>query len=134
VTLWNMPQDIIDNTRRAFTTDVTSPTLHPPGQEPTGRYFAPASSLECPVLYPGDCGVPELWFHSRPFGEFDFRVTKGMRLAGEARVEFGADIFNAFLARNFPTVLDPSSSPDAFRITSTRSGPRRVQIFTRVTW
>ncbi len=134
VTLWNMPQDIIDNTRRAFRTDPTSPTLYPPGQEPAGRYFAPASSLECPVLHPGDCGTPELWFNGRWFGEFDFRIAKAVRLPGEARLELGADIFNAFMAKNFPTVLNPSGGPGAFRITDTRSGPRRVQIFTRVTW
>jgi hypothetical protein len=129
-----MPQDIIDNTRRAYRVDETSPTFYPPGQEPTGRYFAPASSLACPVLYPGDCGTRELWFSGRWFGEVDFRLAKQFQLPGRTRVEFGFEVFNALAARNFPTALNPGSSPDAFRITETQSGPRTAQLSWRVTW
>ena len=54
-TVWNFPQDIIDNTRKAYNTDETQPTFYAPGTEPTGRYFAPAGGPGCNFLYPGDC-------------------------------------------------------------------------------
>ena len=134
VTVWNMPQDIIDNTRRAYNTNELLPDYYAPGQEPTGRYFAPASSLACPVLYPGDCGIKELWFHGRWFGEFDFRIAKRFNLPGKARLEFGAEVFNGLMAKNFETATFPSSSPDVFRITDTQSGPRTAQLSWRISW
>ena len=54
-----MPQDIIDNTRRAFNTDPTSPTGYGALGAPTGRYIAPAQQPGCIALYVGDCGTPE---------------------------------------------------------------------------
>jgi hypothetical protein len=56
-TVWNFPQDIIDNTRKAYNTDETQPTFYTPGQEPTGRYFAPAGGPACNFLYLGDCNA-----------------------------------------------------------------------------
>ena len=58
LTVFSMPQDIIDNTRRAYNTDPTSPTgygadrradrpLHRAGQQPG-----------CVPVYAGDCGTP----------------------------------------------------------------------------
>ena len=80
--VWNFPQDIIDNTRKAYNTDETSQTFYGAGQEPTGRYFAPASGPGCNFLYPGDCdratcgsraggsvsstSVSPRWFRCRP--------------------------------------------------------------------
>ena len=48
----SMPQDIIDNTRRAFNTDPTSPPATAALGVPTGRYIAPASDAGCIALYP----------------------------------------------------------------------------------
>ncbi|HLB24570.1 MAG TPA: hypothetical protein VJP07_10785, partial [Dehalococcoidia bacterium] len=132
-TVWNFPQDIIDNTRKAFNTDETQPTFYAPGTEPTGRYFAPAGGPACNFLYPGDCGTKELWFLGRWFGEFDFRLAKGVPVGG-ARIEVSAEMFNAMMAKNFPVSLSPSNSANVFRITSTQSGARTAQIVFRVSW
>jgi hypothetical protein len=106
-TVWNFPQDIIDNTRKAYNTDETQPTFYTPGQEPTGRYFAPAGGPACNFLYQGDCNTEELWFKGRWFGEFDFRLSKMVPLPSKARFEVSAEVFNALMAKNFPVSLKP---------------------------
>jgi hypothetical protein len=45
-----------------------------------------------------------------------------------------AEVFNALMAKNFPNVINPSTSSDAFRITTTQSGARTAQLVWRVTW
>ena len=112
--------------------DETLPNFYEPGEEPTGRYFAPAGGPNCNWLQPGDCGVPELRFLGRWFGEFDFRINK-MVPAGPARIEIAAELFNALRAKNFPVALNPGGG-DIFRITTTQSGARTAQLVFRVSW
>jgi hypothetical protein len=139
--VWNFPQDILDNTRKAYNTDETQKTFYAPGTEPTGRYFAPAGGPGCNFLFPGDCGTNELWFNGRWFGEFDFRLAK-MVPVQKARIEVSAEVFNALMAKNFPVSLSPNSSSGACgantvafgRICSTQSGARTAQLVFRVSW
>ena len=42
-----LPQDVIDNTVKAFNVSATSPTGYGPLGPPTGRYFAPANGPDC---------------------------------------------------------------------------------------
>jgi len=130
--VYNFPQDIIDQTRRAYNTDESQPTYYAPGTEPSGRYFAPAGGPSCNFLYPGDCGTGDLWFNGRWFGEFDFRLAKSVPVK-TARVEVSAEVFNALMAKNFPTQLNPGTG-DIFRITSTQSAARTAQLVFRVSW
>jgi len=150
VTVFNFPEDIYTNTRLAYATDETQPTFYVPGSEPDGplamattdgryRYFKPAGGLQpdgslCSFIYPGDCGAKEIWFLGRWFGEMDFRLAKAFQLPGKARFEFSAEVFNVTKALNFPNVINPSTSGNAFRITSTQSGARTAQLVWRVTW
>jgi hypothetical protein len=134
VTVWNFPEDIYTNTRLAYDTDPTQPTFYVPGTEPSGRYFAPAGGPNCNWIYPGDCGTTELWFQGRWFGEFDFRFAKQFNLPGRARFELSAEIFNALMAKNFPSSVSPGTSSNTFRITSTQSTARTAQVVWRVTW
>ena len=39
--VYNFPADIRENTQRAYNYDETLPNFYEPGEEPTGRYFAP---------------------------------------------------------------------------------------------
>jgi hypothetical protein len=80
------------------------------------------------LIYPGDCGTSELWFLGRWFGEMDFRLAKSFQLPSRARFEFSAEVFNATKAINFPNVINPSTSGNAFRITSSQSGARTAQL------
>jgi hypothetical protein len=141
VSVWNFPQDIIDNTRKAFNTDETQPTFYAPGNEPTGRYFAPAGGPGCNFLYLGDCNTPSLEFLGRWFGEFDFRFAKMVPLPGKARFEISAEVFNALMGKNFPNTVNPNgnsgncvSSTPFGRICSTQSAARTAQLVFRVTF
>ena len=133
-TVWNFPQDIIDNTRKAYNTDESQPTFYAAGNEPTGRYFAPAGGPGCNYLYPGDCGTQDMWFRGRWFGEFDFRIAKMIPLPSKARFEVSAEVFNALMAKNFPNAVNPGPGANLFRITSTQSAARTAQLVFRVSW
>jgi hypothetical protein len=156
VTVFNFPEDIYTNTRLAYATDETSKTFYATNSSgvytgpegplamigPDGksyRYFKPAGGLQadgslCNNIYPGDCGTQELWFRGRWFGEMDFRLAKSFQLPSKARFEFSAEVFNATKAINFPNVINPGTSGDTFRITSSQSGARTAQLVWRVTW
>jgi hypothetical protein len=129
-TVWNMPEDIIDNTRRAYNTDPTSPTRYPEGEEPTGRYFAPAGGPECLALNAGDC-APDLFFNSNWFAEFDFKFVKRFPIGQRVTFDLNVEVQNAFNATNFDQELNPSSN-NLFRITGQRSGAREGQLVFRV--
>ena len=141
-TVWNFPQDIIDNTRKAYSTDETIPGFYSAANQPTGRYFAPAGGPGCNWLHPGDCNVPELDFGGRWFGEFDFRIAKMIPLPSKARFEVSAEVFNALMAKNFPVSINPNGTTGACgantvafgRICSTQSGARTAQLVFRVSW
>jgi hypothetical protein len=141
VTVWNMPQDVIDNTIKAYSTDPTSPDFYADGP-PTGRYFAPASRPAgfdgpndpgCVGLFPGDC-APDMFFHGNWFGEFDFKLTKRFNLPGRAVFQMDVEVFNALKATNFENAINPSASSNTFRITGQDSAARTGQLVWRVTW
>ena len=145
VTVFNFPEDIYTNTRLAYATDETQANYYAPGTEPDGplamptangtyRYFAPAGGPDCNFIYTGDCGTQTLRFLGRWFGEMDFRLAKSFQLPGRARFEFSAEIFNATKALNFPNTINPSTSSNAFRMTSTQSPARTAQLVWRVSW
>jgi hypothetical protein len=130
-TVWDMPQDVIENTQRAYNTDPTDPTGYADGDVPTGRYFAPASSIDCMALFFEDC-APDRFFFGRWFSEFDFKFVKSFNVTGRTTFEVNAEIYNAFRALNFNNSLNPGSGNDIFRITGTQSNARRGQLVFRL--
>ena len=55
-----LPQDVIDDTIKAFSVSATSPTGYGALGAPSGRYFAPANGPDCIETISndyGDCGV-----------------------------------------------------------------------------
>ena len=137
VTVWNMPQDIIDNTRRAFNTDVTTDSGFANDDVPSGRYFAPACGPEAFGYNAHDC-APDLFFYGKWFGEFDFKFTKRFPLGFKNAVfDFDVEVFNALNAINFNQSLSPSlqsANANVFRITSQASSARTGQLVWRVSW
>ena len=131
VTLWNMPEDVRLNTIRAFNTDPTSPTYYPAGEEPTGRYFAPAVGPNCFGLTPEDC-APDLYFDTPWFSEWDFKFVKRFPFGRKASIDFNVEVFNAFNNSNFTRNFTPSNSQNVFRITAQQSGARIGQLVWRV--
>ena len=98
-TVWNMPEDVYTNTRRAYTTSATTVTGYPAGEEPTGRYFAPAVGPNCYGLTPNDC-APDLFFDTPLFSEWDFKFVKRFPFGRKASVDFNIEIFNVFNTAN----------------------------------
>jgi hypothetical protein len=137
-----MPQDIIDNTRRAFNTDETSLTGYPVGEEPTGRYIAPAGRPGCIILYTGDCGQEEIWVRGPSFVRFDMTLKKRFPFGRKASFDLQVDFLNAFDNINFNQVFNPGGGAGIFQITSAYTdingtfdpGGRLGQVVWRLNW
>jgi hypothetical protein len=99
--VYNLPQDIIDNSRRAFNTSATDPTGYSTLGVPTGRYLAPASSESCAQIISGDCTQQQLLVNGPQFTRFDLSMIKRFRIRESMNVEFRAEFLNAFNYVNF---------------------------------
>jgi len=130
-TVWDMPEDVVTNTRRAFTTSPTSATGFPAGEEPTGRYFARAVGPNCFGLTPQDC-APDLYFNTPWFSEWDFKFLKRFPFGRKASVDFNIEVFNVFNTANLTRNFTPSNSANVFRMTAQQSGARIGQLVWRV--
>jgi hypothetical protein len=95
--LFILPQDIIDNTVKAFQTSATAANGYALGA-PTGRYLAPANGPDCIETSPGagDCGVGSLVANAPRLVRFDLSMVKRVRLHGNVNFEFRAEMLNAF--------------------------------------
>jgi hypothetical protein len=147
ITVWSFPQDIVDNTRRAFNTDPTSPTGYGAEGPPSGRYIAPPSDPGCLSLHPGDCAPAQIRLRGPIFSRVDLRLKKRFPFARRAYVELDFEVQNVFDAPNFNHAFDltpdaPLTSGDVFRVTSAYSdinttydpGGRLGQIVWRLSW
>jgi len=139
-----LPQDVIDNTIKAFSTSATSPTGYSSLGAPSGRYFAPPSGPDCIQVSSGDCAPLNHFVTGPPFVRFDVSVVKRVPIAGRVNFEFRGELLNALNNINFFPVAVASSSAtmgqvtSAYRDTSAFNtidpGGRLAQIVTRVTW
>jgi hypothetical protein len=139
-----MPQDIIDNTIKAFNVDPTSPTGYGALGPPTGRYIRPASDPNCIAIYRGDCGAGDIDLNGPLFTRVDMRITKKFPIRGSANVEFAFELLNAFDNVNFNHSLAfaPGTDSDTFRVTSGYTdinttfdpGGRVGQLLWRINW
>jgi hypothetical protein len=134
-----LPQDVIDNTIRAFSVSATSATGYGSLGAPEGRYFAPASGPDCIETIDsgyGDCGERVIEIDSPWVKNVDLSVVKLVPIAGRVRAEFRFEMLNAFNTVNFTPVADLSSDPDDFEVTNLTGATiaRVIQIVTRVTW
>jgi Carboxypeptidase regulatory-like domain/TonB dependent receptor-like, beta-barrel len=112
-----MPDDVILNTRRAFSTSATSATGYSDLGVPEGRYFAPTNGPDCITLRAGDCAPRTLLIRAPFFSRFDVGVTKRFPIAGRTNVEVRFDVLNLFDNVNFtPTIFGPDNSFDDARI------------------
>src|SRR6185295_14195568 len=133
---WSMPQDVIDNTIKAYSTDPRQADFYLQGA-PTGRFFAPASrpgsntaglsaagktalanvyganDAGCVRLFSLDCG-PDMFFTGKWFGEFDFKLAKKFFLPGKAIFQMDIDVFNVFKATNLSQNFNPGSGSTIF--------------------
>ena len=134
--IWMLPQDIIDNSIKAFSTSASSATGYSSLGAPSGRYFAPAMSAGCyetiSTAY-GDCGERQVVSTGPMFFNLDMSLTKIVRLKGRATVQFRVDALNMTDYVQFAPVTGLGNTIDNYEITSATSG-RIIQLVSRISW
>jgi hypothetical protein len=146
-TVFMMPEDIVDNTRRAFSVSASSPTGYGSLGAPEGRYFAPANGLNpdgtvCVQRKAGDCAPRTLLIRAPWFTMIDVGFGKRFPFKGSSTVEVRLDLLNVFDNINFNNAANPGTSATQFQVTSAYSdasntynpGGRLGQIMVRLTW
>ena len=109
-TVFAFPDDVILNTRRAYSVSTTNVNGYSDLGVPTGRYFAPANSVDCIQLKAGDCATRDVMFVGPWFTRVDIGVTKRIRLGGNRSFELRADVLNVLNNIDF-TIVDASRTP-----------------------
>jgi hypothetical protein len=140
--VYSMPQDIIDNTRRAYNSDATTTTGYSDLGVPTGRYIKPSSGNGCIAVYRGDCNAPDINLNGPLFTRVDLRIKKAFPFLSRANIEVMFEVMNAFNNINFEHQLNPGSDADIFRVTAAYTdvnttadpGGRIGQIVWRINW
>src|SRR6266540_709599 len=138
-----LPQDILDNTIRAFNANPTSATVYCNLGATTGRYLAPASDANCLQIYSGQCAPQSVFVTGPKFVRFDLSVKKQIRISERYNFELRAEFLNAFNNINFfnpdanqfitPSSLTFMQVTEAYRDPSNTNDPggRLVQIVAR---
>jgi hypothetical protein len=139
--IYMLPQDIIDNSVRAFDVSATSATGYGARGLPTGRYLAPANGPDCIELAQGnnnttafgDCGTGSLIVTGPRLVRFDLSAVKRFGLVGRMNMEFRAEFLNAFNHPWFTPVAGLGNNPNNYRVTGADSG-REIQFVWRLNW
>jgi hypothetical protein len=141
-----LPQDIIDNTVKAFNVSPTSANGYSAQGPPSGRYLAPADSFDCieEIRGEGGCGVTTLVATGPLYKQFDLSIVKRIGIVGRVTAEFRLDALNVFNNVNFAPVSgltfttnrafgDAASAYEVTDLTGTNTA-RVLQIVSRVRW
>jgi hypothetical protein len=149
--IYMLPQDIIDNTVKAWNVSATSPSGYSNLGVPEGRFIAPANGPDCIELGQGadidnitngfgDCGINSLVVQGPRLMRFDLSAVKRVPIAGRVNFEFRAEFLNAFNTPWFTPVTGVDTGddvfftdPDLFRVENGDTG-RTVQLIWRVNW
>jgi hypothetical protein len=140
--VYMLPQDIIDNTIKAFSTSATSATGYGALGPPSGRYFAPASGPDCIQVFAGDCAPHNVYVTGPVFSRFDLSFRKQFGLGGKRTADIEFDLLNAFNAINFTPVAQTGSGATIDQVSSAYQdlsntfdpGGRLGQIVWRISW
>src|SRR6185436_6135807 len=109
-TVYMLPDDVILNTRRAFSVSNTTTSGYSDSLGvPEGRYIAPANSADCIQIRPGDCAPRTLLLRAPWFSRVDLGVTKQFPIQGRLNFELRIDVLNLFDNVNF----DPAGAAGA---------------------
>jgi hypothetical protein len=148
VFMW--PQDIIDETVKAFSVSATSPTGYSALGPPSGRYFAPPNGPDCIEVDNGadygDCGMRSLVVTGPMYQQHDISIAKRVNLVGRSNFEFRLEMLNAFNQHNFSPAsgiclasTDSScqgNDPADYEVTGLTgtNSARVLQLVTRINW
>ena len=146
--IYNLPDDVIENTVRAWNVSATSPTGYSNLGVPEGRYIAPANGPDCiergftagedfNTGY-GECGPASVVVTGPTLVRFDLSAVKRVAVKGRLNFEFRAEFLNAFNTPWFTPVTGADASGlfgdrDDFRTTAADSG-REIQLVWRINW
>jgi hypothetical protein len=133
--VYMLPQDVIDETVKAFSVSATSPTGYGSQGPPSGRYIAPSDGPDCIEVANGfgDCGLRSVVVTGPKLVRFDLSAVKRIPIKGRVNAEFRAEFLNAFNTPWFNPVTGVGNDPDDYRVTSA-SGGREVQLVWRLNW
>jgi len=138
--VWMLPQDVIDNTIKAFSVSATSPTGYGDLGPPEGRYFAPANGPDCIEIdngaQYGDCGLREVVVSGPMLQQHDISVAKRVRVVGRTNFEFRLEMLNAFNNHNFVPVGGIGATAGNYEVTGLTgtNTARIIQLVTRFNW
>jgi len=140
--VYTLPQDIIDNTIKAFSTSATSPTGYGALGPPSGRYLAPANGPDCIQEVRGDCAPADVFVEGPIFTRFDLNARKRFKLPRNKSFDFSVDFMNLFNAINFTAVAQAGSGATINQVTQAYQDPnvtfdpggRLMQIVFRLNW
>jgi Carboxypeptidase regulatory-like domain/TonB dependent receptor len=141
--VYSMPDDIILNTRRAYSVSATTANGYSALGAPEGRYIAPASTRDCVYLFEGDCGSNRFFINAPPFKKVDVRMTKKFPFLSRASADLSIEFMNVFNTINENAVLNPGTGATIFQVTSgyrdtgvdvNDPGGRIGQIVWRISW
>jgi len=137
--MWMLPEDVIENTVKAFNVSAASPTGYSSQGPPQDRYFAPANGPDCIETIDdnyGDCGERNIEIAGPLYKVVDLSVAKLIPIAGRVRAEFRFEVLNAFNWVNFTPVTGIGSDPNDYEVTGLNGqvDSRVVQIVSRISW
>ena len=123
-TVYMLPDEVILNTRRAFSLDPTTLDGHSATLgAPTGRFIAPANSARCVQLKAGDCAPRTLLIRAPWFTRFDVGFSKKVPLRGSTNIEIAVEVLNVFDNINFNPIANPGSGATIFQTSSAYTDP-----------
>ncbi len=99
--IYALPQDIIDNTIKAFNVSATSANGYGDRGAPTGRYIAPANDRNCIQVYSGQCAPQNVYVTGPKFTRFDLSLVKRVKIVEGMNFELRGEFLNAFNNINF---------------------------------
>jgi Carboxypeptidase regulatory-like domain len=146
-TVYMLPDDVILNTRRAFSSSATTLTGYSTSLgAPEGRYIAPANSADCIQIRAGDCAPRVVLIRAPWFTRFDIGITKKFPIKGNTNFEVRFDVLNVFDNVNFNLAdtdsRGPGTAANIFQIAAAYTDPsntydpggRLGQLMFRVNW
>ena len=135
-----LPQDIIENTIKAFSIGAAGYTAG----APSGRYFAPANGPDCLEIATtsytsstagfGDCGAGSVVVTGPKVIRFDMNLVKQVPLASGMTFEFQVQVFNVFNRVNFNPTNYVGTVNDSYQLTTAVDQARTGQLAFRVSW
>jgi hypothetical protein len=115
--VYTLPQEVIDNTLRAFSVSATSATGYSSLGVPEGRYLAPANGPDCIQAISGDCAPRQVFVTGPKFVRFDMSLAKRFPIHGRAYATFTAEALNVFDNINFTPVAYAGSTAGSYEVT-----------------